>query len=98
MRQLLRTFLILVLTLIVIAPFLIISITAAATVEKFSNILYDIQSVSFFSVNQSRADEQEIHTTNNSSCVNYDNKTMTINICGGMLDLTALDSIINNSK
>jgi len=98
MRQLLRTFLILVLTLIVIAPFLIISITAAATAEKFSNILYDTQSVSFFSVNQLRADEQEIHPTNNSSCVNYDNRTMTINICGGMADLTALNSIINNPK
>jgi mannuronan 5-epimerase len=98
MEQLLRTFLILVLNLIVIAPFLIISITAAATTEKFSNILYDTQSVSFFSVNQSRADEQEIHPTNNSSCVNYDNRTMTINICGGMVDLTALNSIINNSK
>ena len=99
MRQLLPTFLILVLTLIVIAPFLIISITAeAVTSEKFSDVLYDTQSVSFYSVNQSRADDQEIHPTNNSSCVNYDNRTMTINICGGMVDMTAVNSIINNSK
>ena len=98
MRQLLTTFLILVLTLIVIAPFLIISITAAVTSERFSDVLYDGLSVSFFSLNQSRADEQEIHPTNNSSCVNYDNKTMTINICGGMVDMTAVNSIINNSK
>ncbi len=99
MRQLLPAFLILVLTLIVIAPFLIISITAAVTSERFSDVLYDTKSVSFFSVvNQSRADEQEIHPTNNSSCVNYDNKTMTINICGGMVDMTAVNSIINNSK
>ncbi len=101
MRQLFSTFLILALSLIfiVIAQFLIMPITAAAiTSEKFNDTLYETPSISFVSVNESRADQQEIHPTNNSSCVNYDNKTMTINICGGMVDMTGLDSILNNSK
>ncbi len=102
MRQLFPRFLILVLSLIfiVISQLLIIPITAAAAItsEKFNDTLYKTQSISFLSANQSRADEQEIHPTNNPACVNYDNKTMTINICGGIVDMTGLDSILNNSK
>ncbi len=99
MRQLLPTFLFLILFLMLIAtaPSLMLSITGEAS-EIFHYKLHDTYSVSFFSVNQSRTGEQEITAKSNSFCVNYDNRTMTINICGGKMDMTELDSIINNSK
>ena len=99
MRELLPTFLFLILFLILIAtaPSLILSITGE-TSEKLRYLLNDTHSVSFLSVNQSRIGGQEIIPKNNSFCANYDNRTMTINICGGKMDMTELDSIINNSK
>ena len=93
MRQILPTILI----LIGIAPFLLISITVDIS-GKLSYISDDTQSLRPLSVNPSKADEQKILPRSNSFCVNYDNKTMTINICGGKMDMTALDSVINNSK
>jgi parallel beta-helix repeat protein len=100
MRQLLPTFLFLILFLILIAtaPSSILSITGETSEKLRYNILHDTYSVSFLSVNQSRTGEQEIIPKSNSFCVNYDNRTMTINICGGKMDMTALHSIINNSK
>ncbi len=100
MRQLLPTFLFLILFLILIAtaPSSIPSITAETTEKLRYNILHDTYSVSFLSVNQSNTGEQEIIPKSNSFCVNYDNRTMTINICGGKMDMTALHSIVNNSK
>ena len=100
MRQLLPTFLFLILFLILIAtaPSSILSITGETSEELRYNILHDTYSVSFLSVNQSRTGEQEIIPKSNSFCVNYDNRTMTINICGGKMDMTALHSIVNNSK
>src|SRR5215216_1190321 len=84
--------------LVAITPFLIISITAYAS-EKFPYGLHDTQSISTFSINQLREDdEQEILPKSNSFCMNYDNRTMTINICGGLVDMTALHRVINNSK
>jgi mannuronan 5-epimerase len=95
MRQRLPTFF---LGLVAITPFLIISITAY-TSEKFHYGLHDTQSISSLSVNQLREDdEQEILPKSNSFCMNYDNRTMTINICGGIVDMTALHRVINNSK
>lgn len=98
-RQLLPTFLFLILFLILIAtaPSSILSITGETSEKLRYNILHDTYSVSFLSVNQSRTGEQEIIPKSNSFCVNYDNRTMTINICGGKMDMTALHSIINNS-
>jgi mannuronan 5-epimerase len=93
MRQILQT----ILMLIGIAPFLIISVTADIS-GKLSYISDDIQKVSSLPVNPSKTDEQRILPRSNSFCVNYDNKTMTINICGGKVDMTALNSVINNSK
>jgi parallel beta-helix repeat protein len=93
MRQILPTILI----LFGIAPFLIISITADMS-GKFSSVSNDTQNVRSLSVNPSKADEQRILPGNNSFCVNYDNKTMTINICGGKVNMTAIDNVINNSK
>ena len=96
-EQRLPTFLI----LIAISPFLIISITGY-TSENFRYILDGddyTPSITSLSVNQSRLDkEQEILPKGNSFCVNYDNRTMTINICRGSVDMTALHSVINNSK
>jgi parallel beta-helix repeat protein len=83
--------------LIATAPSLMLSITGEAS-EIFHYKLHDTYSVSFLPVNQSRTGEQEITAKSNSFCVNYDNRTMTINICGGKMDMTELDSIINNSK
>src|SRR5215208_6070706 len=84
--------------LVAITPFLIISITAY-TSEKFPYGLHDTQSISTLSINQLREDdEQEILPKSNSFCMNYDNRTMTINICRGSVDMTALHSVINNSK
>src|ERR687890_806842 len=99
MRQLLPTFLFLILFLMLIAtaPSLMLSITGEAS-EIFHYKLHDTYSVSFLPVNQSRTGEQEITAKSNSFCVNYDNRTMTINICGGKMNMTALHSIINNSK
>jgi len=99
MRQLLPTFLFLILFLILIAtaPSLILSITGE-TSEKLRYLSHDTHSVSFLSVNQSRTGGQEIIPKSNSFCANYDNRTMTINICGGKMDMTALHSTINNSK
>ncbi|HZA62137.1 MAG TPA: hypothetical protein VE573_04645, partial [Nitrososphaeraceae archaeon] len=91
-------FLILFLILIATAPSSILSITGETSEELRYNILHDTYSVSFLSVNQSRTGEQEIIPKSNSFCVNYDNRTMTINICGGKMDMTALHSIVNNSK
>jgi mannuronan 5-epimerase len=87
-----------ILILIGIAPFLIIS-TTAYTSEKSSSILDDDRhSLISLSVNQSRTDEHEILPRSTSFCVNYHNKSKTINVCGGMVDMTALNSVINNSK
>src|SRR5919112_2677754 len=96
MRQGLPTFFF---GLVAITPFfLIISITAY-TPEKFPYGLHDTQRISSLSVNQLREDdEQEILPKSNSFCMNYDNRTMTINICGGLVDMTALHRVINNSK
>ena len=99
MRQLLPTFLFLILflMLIVTALSLMLSITGEAS-EIVHYKLHDTYNVSFLPVNQSRTGEQEIIPKSNSFCVNYDNRTMTINICGGKMDMTALHSIVNNSK
>jgi mannuronan 5-epimerase len=95
MTQGLPTFLILILILIV--PFLIIS-SAGDTSEKIDYLLNDTHSITFLSVNQSKTDEMEIIPKSNSFCVNYDNKTMTINICGGIVNMTSVYNIVNNSK
>src|SRR5919107_2820919 len=99
MRQLLPTFLFLILFLMLIAtaPSLMLSITGEAS-EILNYKLHDTYSVSFLPVNQSRTGEQEIIPKSNSFCVNYDNKTMTINICGGIVNMTSVYNIVNNSK
>ena len=90
-------FLILGLTLTLIAHFLVISVTAD-TLGRSHYTVYDTHNVSSLSLNKSGVREQEILPRSNSFCVNYDNRTMMINICGGKMDMTAVHSIINNSK
>ena len=101
MRQGLPNFLILILILILVTltPFLMTSITGY-TSEKLHYVLDKTHNStnSLSAVNQSTADEQKIVPKSNSFCVYYDNTTMTINICGGIMDMTTLDNVINNSK
>jgi parallel beta-helix repeat protein len=83
--------------LIATVPLLMLSIRGEVS-EVFHYKSHDTYSVSFLPVNQSRTGEQETIPKSNSFCVTYDNRTMTINICGGKMNMTELDSIINNSK